>query len=62
VTIIVVDDEPAIVRMCVQVLQSKGHTVHGITRATRRSVISPPSLPISSYRRPYQYVPWATGR
>jgi DNA-binding NtrC family response regulator len=33
VTIIVVDDEPAIVRMCVQVLQSKGHTVHGFTRA-----------------------------
>ena len=32
-TIIVVDDEPAIVRMCVQVLQSKGHTVHGFTRA-----------------------------
>jgi DNA-binding NtrC family response regulator len=33
VTILVVDDEPAIVRMCVQVLQSKGHTVHGFTRA-----------------------------
>jgi len=33
VTIVVVDDEPAIVRMCVQVLQSKGHTVHGFTRA-----------------------------
>ncbi len=32
-TIIVVDDEPAIVRMCVQVLQAKGHTVHGFTRA-----------------------------
>lgn len=32
-TIVVVDDEPAIVRMCVQVLQSKGHTVHGFTRA-----------------------------
>ena len=32
-TIIVVDDEPGIVRMCVQVLQSKGHTVHGFTRA-----------------------------
>jgi DNA-binding NtrC family response regulator len=32
-TIIVVDDEPAIVRMCVQVLESKGHTVHGFTRA-----------------------------
>jgi DNA-binding NtrC family response regulator len=33
VTILVVDDEPAIVRMCVQVLQAKGHTVHGFTRA-----------------------------
>jgi DNA-binding NtrC family response regulator len=33
VTIVVVDDEPAIVRMCVQVLQFKGHTVHGFTRA-----------------------------
>jgi DNA-binding NtrC family response regulator len=32
-TIVVVDDEPAIVRMCVQVLRSKGHTVHGFTRA-----------------------------
>ena len=32
-TIVVVDDEPAIVRMCVQVLQSKGHTVHGFTHA-----------------------------
>ena len=31
-TIVVVDDEPAIVRMCVQVLQAKGHTVHGFTR------------------------------
>jgi len=33
VRIVVVDDEPAIVRMCVQVLQSKGHVVHGFTRA-----------------------------
>jgi DNA-binding response OmpR family regulator len=33
VTIVVVDDEPAIVRMCVQVLQSQGHAVHGFTRA-----------------------------
>jgi len=33
VTIVVVDDEPAIVRMCVQVLKSKGHTVTGFTRA-----------------------------
>jgi len=33
VTIVVVDDEPAIVRMCVLVLQSKGHVVHGFTSA-----------------------------
>jgi DNA-binding NtrC family response regulator len=33
VTIVVVDDEPSIVRMCVQVLQSKGHTVTGFTKA-----------------------------
>ena len=32
-TIVVVDDEPAIVRMCVQVLHAKGHVVHGFTRA-----------------------------
>lgn len=32
-TILVIDDEPAIVRMCVQVLQTKGHAVHGFTRA-----------------------------
>ena len=31
--IVVVDDEPAIVRMCVQVLQAKGHTVAGFSRA-----------------------------
>ena len=31
--ILVVDDEPTIVRMCVTVLKSKGHTVHGFTRA-----------------------------
>jgi DNA-binding NtrC family response regulator len=33
VTIVVVDDEPGIVRMCVQVLTSKGHTVNGFTSA-----------------------------
>jgi DNA-binding NtrC family response regulator len=33
VNILVVDDEPTIVRMCVTVLKSKGHTVHGFTRA-----------------------------
>jgi DNA-binding NtrC family response regulator len=33
-TIVVVDDEPSIVRMCVQVLQAKGHTVSGFTKAS----------------------------
>jgi DNA-binding NtrC family response regulator len=33
VTIVVVDDEPSIVRMCVQVLKAKGHSVTGFTRA-----------------------------
>ena len=32
-TIVVVDDEPSIVRMCVQVLKAKGHTVTGFTKA-----------------------------
>jgi DNA-binding NtrC family response regulator len=34
VTIVVVDDEPSIVRMCVQVLKAKGHTVTGFTQAS----------------------------
>lgn len=29
--IMVVDDEPAIVRMCTRVLAQQGHTVHGFT-------------------------------
>ena len=32
--IIVVDDEPSIVQMCVKVLQAQGHTVQGFTKAT----------------------------
>ena len=32
-TIVVVDDEPSIVKMCVQVLTSKGHSVTGFTKA-----------------------------
>jgi two-component SAPR family response regulator len=31
-TIVVVDNEPAIVRMCMHVLQSKRHIVHDFTR------------------------------
>jgi DNA-binding NtrC family response regulator len=30
-TIVVVDDEPAIVKMCEKVLRGQGHTVHGFT-------------------------------
>jgi DNA-binding NtrC family response regulator len=33
VNILVVDDEPSIVQMCVKVLQSQGHTVQGFTKA-----------------------------
>ena len=32
--ILVLDDEPSIVQMCVTVLQSQGHTVQGFTKAT----------------------------
>ena len=32
--IMVVDDEPAIVRMCARVLETQGHSVHGFTQAT----------------------------
>lgn len=31
--IMVVDDEPSIVQMCVKVLEAQGHTVHGFTKA-----------------------------
>jgi DNA-binding NtrC family response regulator len=34
VNILVVDDEPSIVQMCVKVLQAQGHTVQGFTKAT----------------------------
>jgi two-component system repressor protein LuxO len=34
VKIVVVDDEPSIVRMCVAVLQAQGHAVQGFTKAT----------------------------
>jgi len=54
-TIIVVDDEPAIVRMCVQVLQSKGHTVHGFTRADEalgHLTAEPADLVVVDYKMP----------
>ena len=54
-TIVVVDDEPAIVRMCVQVLQSKGHTVHGFTRtdeALGHLGAQPADLVVVDYKMP----------
>jgi DNA-binding NtrC family response regulator len=54
-TIIVVDDEPAIVKMCVQVLQSKGHTVHGFTRAEEALASleqAPADLVVVDYKMP----------
>ena len=54
-TIIVVDDEPTIVRMCVQVLQSKGHTVDGFTRAEEalaRLGEAPADLVVVDYKMP----------
>lgn len=30
-TVVVVDDEPAVVKMCEKVLGAQGHTVHGFT-------------------------------
>jgi DNA-binding response OmpR family regulator len=54
-TIIVVDDEPAIVRMCVQVLQSKGHSVHGYTRADEALAKlgeAPADLVVVDYKMP----------
>jgi DNA-binding NtrC family response regulator len=55
VTIVVVDDEPAIVRMCVQVLQSKGHTVHGFSRAEEaltHIAANPCDLLVVDYKMP----------
>ena len=54
-TIVVVDDEPAIVRMCVQVLQSKGHTVSGFTKAAEALThlsASPTDLLVVDYKMP----------
>jgi DNA-binding NtrC family response regulator len=55
VNIVVVDDEPAIVRMCTQVLQSKGHTVHGFTRtdeALTHLGAQPADLIVVDYKMP----------
>lgn len=54
-TIVVVDDEPSIVRMCVQVLQSKGHTVKGFTRAEEALThlgANPTDLLVVDYKMP----------
>jgi DNA-binding response OmpR family regulator len=55
VIIVVVDDEPAIVRMCVQVLEGKGHTVHGFTRtdeALDHLAGQPADLIVVDYKMP----------
>jgi DNA-binding NtrC family response regulator len=55
VTIIVVDDEPSIVRMCVQVLRSKGHTVNGFTQADealKHLGANPTDLLVVDYKMP----------
>jgi DNA-binding NtrC family response regulator len=55
VTIVVVDDEPAIVRMCVQVLKSKGHAVTGFTRADEalgHLNVTPTDLLVVDYKMP----------
>jgi DNA-binding NtrC family response regulator len=55
VTIVVVDDEPSIVRMCVQVLQSKGHSVTGFTKAPEALThigATPTDLLVVDYKMP----------
>jgi DNA-binding NtrC family response regulator len=55
VTIVVVDDEPSIVKMCVQVLKSKGHAVTGFTRASEalaHLVTTPTELLVVDYKMP----------
>lgn len=54
-TIVVVDDEPSIVRMCVQVLQSKGHSVTGFTKAPEALThigATPTDLLVVDYKMP----------
>jgi DNA-binding NtrC family response regulator len=55
VTIVVVDDEPSIVRMCVQVLKAKGHAVTGFTKAPEALVhlgATPTDLLVVDYKMP----------
>ena len=54
-TIVVVDDEPSIVRMCVQVLQAKGHSVAGFTKAPEALThigATPTDLLVVDYKMP----------
>ena len=54
-TIVVVDDEPSIVRMCVQVLKSKGHSVTGFTKAAEaldHLTAMPTDLLVVDYKMP----------
>jgi DNA-binding NtrC family response regulator len=55
VTIVVVDDEPSIVQMCVQVLKSKGHSVTGFTKAAEALShlgTAPTDLLVVDYKMP----------
>jgi DNA-binding NtrC family response regulator len=55
VTIVVVDDEPSIVKMCVQVLKSKGHSVTGFTKAAEALShlgTAPTDLLVVDYKMP----------
>ena len=53
--ILVLDDEPSIVQMCVKVLQSQGHTVQGFTKATDALAhleAAPADLLVVDYKMP----------
>jgi two-component system repressor protein LuxO len=55
VNILVVDDEPSIVQMCVKVLESQGHSVRGFTKATdalTHLVAEPADLLVVDYKMP----------
>jgi two-component system repressor protein LuxO len=55
VNIVVLDDEPSIVQMCVKVLQSQGHAVEGFTSASDALAhleTSPADLLVVDYKMP----------
>jgi len=55
VNIVVLDDEPSIVQMCVKVLQSQGHAVEGFTSASEALAhleTRPADLLVVDYKMP----------